>query len=351
MSSQKVLITGLNGFVAPHIAVEFLNNGWNVRGTVRSKSKKESTLNLPYLKKWADQGKLEAVIVEDFLNSDWTEALNGVDAVVLAASPFDMTLTTYEEFARPAIEGTQRILEAAAKVSSIKAVGYVSSTTALIDFFQPLSSYGGKLVTKEDWLPWTEEDAIQEDFASPQWYCISKKYAELKARDTKEKTAVTWALSTYVPPGIYGPIQQVNDARQLTSQFGSDLSTTTLYSLLCGGEDAPLPPDYNAQYVDVRDLAAAIYAGITKKATGRYITAGDQIVHQRLVNVARKVRPDLTKFFPKGDPQASEAVVDGAYKYDTSPSQTELGIKYRTLEDTVRDSIARFEEMGVYKSA
>ncbi|WWD00647.1 hypothetical protein V866_007582 [Kwoniella sp. B9012] len=351
MSSQKVLITGLNGFVAPHIAVEFLNNGWNVRGTVRSNSKRNSTLNLPYLKKWADQGKLEAVIVEDFLTSDWTEALNGVDAVVLAASPFDMTLTTYEEFARPAVKGTQRILEAAAKISSIKAVAYVSSTTALMDYFQPLSSYGGKLVTKEDWLPWTEEDATKEGFASPQWYCISKKYAELKARETKEKTAASWALSTYVPPGIYGPVQQVNDAKQLTSQFGSDLSTTTLYTVLCGGEDAPLPPDYNAQYVDVRDLAAAIYAGITKEATGRYITAGDQIVFQRLVNIARKLRPDLAKFFPKGDPEASEVVVDGAYKYDTSPSQIELGIKYRTLEDTVRDTIARFEEMGAYKSA
>ena len=81
MSYQKVLITGLNGFSAPHIAHGFLINGWNVRGTVRSNSKKETVLELPYLKERAEEGRLEIVIVEDFITSDWTEALNGVDAV------------------------------------------------------------------------------------------------------------------------------------------------------------------------------------------------------------------------------------------------------------------------------
>nr|XP_019047108.1 hypothetical protein I302_03715 [Kwoniella bestiolae CBS 10118]OCF26038.1 hypothetical protein I302_03715 [Kwoniella bestiolae CBS 10118] len=348
MTAQKVLITGLNGFTAPHVAVQFLNNGWTVRGTVRSTTKKEAVLKLPTLAKWANQGKLEVVIVEDFLTSDWTEALKGVDAVVLVATPFDMTLTTYEAFARPAIEGTKRVLEAAAKASSIKAIGYVSSATTLMDYFHPLSSYGGRVVTKDDWLSWTEEDASKEGFASPQWYCISKKCTELAARETKEKTGAAWALSTYVPPGIYGPVEQVDDVKAFTTQFGSDLSTTSLYTALCSGEDTPLPYDANAQYV--RDLAAAIYSGITKQATGRYITAGDQITWQKFVNIARKLRPDLSKFIPKGNLRGAEAVPEGAYTYDTSSSQVELGINYRSLEDTVRDTIARFEELGVYKA-
>nr|XP_019008431.1 uncharacterized protein I206_06990 [Kwoniella pini CBS 10737]OCF47212.1 hypothetical protein I206_06990 [Kwoniella pini CBS 10737] len=328
MSAQEVLITGLNGFTAPHIAHHFLTNGWNVRGTVRSNSKKEAVIALPYLKKWAQEGKLEVVIVEDFLTSDWTEALQEVDAVVLAASPFDMTLTTYEEFAHPAIQGTTRILEAASNVSSIKAIAYVSSTTAVLDYFQPLPSYGGAIYSEKDWLPWTEEDAKTKDgFAAPQWYCISKKYAELAAREIKERTGASWALSTYCPPGIYGPVQQLNRLEEFKTGFGSDLSTTQLYGLLCTGEDKPISPDYNAQYVDVRDLATAIYSGITKKVEGRYVIAGDEITFQRFVNIARKIRPDLTKYIVKGDPYAPEAVVEGAYRFDTTASQNQLGIK------------------------
>nr|XP_018265415.1 uncharacterized protein I303_01781 [Kwoniella dejecticola CBS 10117]OBR87573.1 hypothetical protein I303_01781 [Kwoniella dejecticola CBS 10117] len=334
MSTQTVLITGLNGFTAPHIANEFLTNGWKVRGTVRSTSKKESVLDLPYYKKWAADGKLEVVIVEDFVTSDWSEALAGIDAVVLAASPFDMTLSSYAEFAHPAIQGTTRILEAASKLETIKAVAYVSSTTAVLDFFQPLSSYGGVIYSEKDWLPWTEEDAkSKEGFASHQWYCISKKYAELAARETKKRTGATWALSTFCPPGIYGPVQQINKLEDLKTGFGSDLSTTQLYGLLCGGEDKPIPPDYNVQYVDVRDLAAAIYSGITRKTEGRYITAGDEITLQRFVNIARKLRPDLAKFIVKGDSKAPEEVEEGAYRYDTSASQNELGIKCKESFD------------------
>ncbi|WRT64722.1 uncharacterized protein IL334_001656 [Kwoniella shivajii] len=349
MSAGTVLITGLNGFVAPHIAFTFLSSGWNVRGTVRSSSKRDKVLALPLLKKGADEGRLTVVIVPDFLESDWTEALEGVTAVVLAASPFDMTLPTYEKFAYPAIQGTTRSLKAAAKVASIQAVAYVSSTVSIVDYFQPMSSHKSKVYSEKDWVPWTEEDAKKEGFIAPHWYSISKKYGELAARDIREKTGASWPLSTYCPPGIYGPPQHINSEEELAGTPGTDLSTAQLYAFLCSGQDADLPAEYNAQYVDVRDLAAAIYAGITQQSNGRYITAGDQVTSQKIANTARRVRPDLSRFIVKGDPKSSEALPEGAYSLDTSTSKTELGVKYHTLEETIRDTIARFEELGAYK--
>lgn len=80
-----VLITGINGFVAVHTAVQFLENGWNVRGTVRSKSKGEKALALPCFEKY--QGKIDFVVVEDLIEGDFSEALNGVEAVSSCDGP------------------------------------------------------------------------------------------------------------------------------------------------------------------------------------------------------------------------------------------------------------------------
>ena len=76
-----VLITGLNGFVAAHTAVIFLQNDWNVRGTVRSQDKADKVKTLPALQSYFDQGRIETVIVEDLIKGDFTEALKGVDGV------------------------------------------------------------------------------------------------------------------------------------------------------------------------------------------------------------------------------------------------------------------------------
>ena len=36
--SGKVLLTGISGFVAKHVAIELLNSGYEVLGTVRNSS-------------------------------------------------------------------------------------------------------------------------------------------------------------------------------------------------------------------------------------------------------------------------------------------------------------------------
>jgi len=38
---KKVLLTGISGYIANHCAVELLKNGYSVRGSLRSLSKKK----------------------------------------------------------------------------------------------------------------------------------------------------------------------------------------------------------------------------------------------------------------------------------------------------------------------
>ncbi|OCF45483.1 hypothetical protein I317_00730 [Kwoniella heveanensis CBS 569] len=347
---HRVLITGLNGFITPHIAHIFLSNGWIVRGTVRSESKKERVLSLPLFKPFVEDGKLEIAIVEDFVSSDWSEALQGVTGVVHAASAsvFDQQLSA-DDFIKPAVDGTTRLVQAAAKVGTIKAFAYVSSIVAVLNILLPHTSHGAKTYTEGDWVSFIEEDARKEGAMSHQWYIISKKLAELAAYDAHESSNAKFALSSYCPPAVYGPPEHIASADELAKIVGTDMSVTQLAKLLTDGEDGVLIPEFNVVYVDVRDLALAIFKGINLQAKGRYLIVGETITSQKTVNTARRIRPDLATYIVKGQPDVGAEVAEGVYKVDASKSERELGIKYRTLEDTVRDTISKFEELGVYQ--
>lgn len=79
MASSTVLITGLNSFVAVHTALHFLKQGWRVRGTVRSGTKGENVLALPVFK--GHREKLSYVVKESLESGDFSDALEGADAV------------------------------------------------------------------------------------------------------------------------------------------------------------------------------------------------------------------------------------------------------------------------------
>jgi nucleoside-diphosphate-sugar epimerase len=59
----RVLITGLNGYIAAHTAAAFLKAGYTVRGTVRSTTNIESLVQA--LSKFHDGGRLEIEAVPD----------------------------------------------------------------------------------------------------------------------------------------------------------------------------------------------------------------------------------------------------------------------------------------------
>lgn len=72
MSNQLVLVTGISGFVATHVALEFLKNGHRVRGTVRSQDKADLVKKTPVFEPYKEQ--LSFVVVEDLVTGDFAEA-------------------------------------------------------------------------------------------------------------------------------------------------------------------------------------------------------------------------------------------------------------------------------------
>ena len=80
-----VLVTGVSGYVASNTAYQLLEDGYNVRGTVRSIEKADWLYKL-FDEKFG-KGRFEAVVVPDMIaDNAFDAAVKGVDGICHMAS-------------------------------------------------------------------------------------------------------------------------------------------------------------------------------------------------------------------------------------------------------------------------
>ena len=94
--SDKVLLTGISGFVAKHVAIELLNSGYDVLGTVRNINSIEQT------KKTLEDNNVStknlSFVELDLLKDDgWNEAAKGCKYIIHVASPFPLKVSKDRE--------------------------------------------------------------------------------------------------------------------------------------------------------------------------------------------------------------------------------------------------------------
>jgi dihydroflavonol-4-reductase len=88
---MKVLLTGASGYIGKHILLQLLNEGYEVRASVRNPNKASEVRNaiLPHLvSDYKLDSRLTFVELDLEKDSGWTEALEGIDALLHTASPF-----------------------------------------------------------------------------------------------------------------------------------------------------------------------------------------------------------------------------------------------------------------------
>ncbi|KAK8858927.1 hypothetical protein IAR55_003158 [Kwoniella newhampshirensis] len=350
MSAPIVAITGLNGFIATHLAVLYLSKGWRVRASARTVDKVERLKSQAVFEDWVAKDLLEVIVVEDMTNVEQIKTLlDGVEAVAHLAAPVDQSLKSWDAFKIPTVKGVTTILEAAKDSPTIKAVTIMSSSAAALNVIGLAEQRHTYVET--DWYPFDEATCASfdpEDKFSPQlWYCGAKKYAELAAYEFVETHKPKWSMATFCPAMVYGPtIQFANPQDFNDATPGNSIAD---FIALVGGKDEPLPMQRGNAYADVRDTATAMFNAVVGQKSGRFFICGHDYTFQMLANMCRKLRPDLDAYFPLGDPTLPDIKAEDIPHLSNVKSIEELGVKYHSMEETLKDSLAYWEKIGVFK--
>ena len=230
---QKVLVTGISGYLGQHCAAELLKKGYSVRGSLRSMAKSDEVLN--GIKNEIDpKGNLEFCELNLLKDEGWDKAMAGCDFVLHVASPFVVKEPKDEnELIKPAVDGTLRALKAA-KRAGVKRVVVTSSTVAMFG--------GAKKSIKVNKESWTDVNAKNVTA-----YLRSKTLAEKSAwefinnQDTNDKLE----LIVINPGPIYGPSLTGNLVGEAMDFFKK---------LITG--NIPMLPHASSVMSDVRDVAS-----------------------------------------------------------------------------------------------
>ena len=264
--TETVLLTGVSGFIAKHIVLKLLNAGYDVRGTVRRLDRADevrATL-APHLQ--ASAGKLSFIQADLESDAGWAGAMAGVSAVVHTASPFPITQPKDpQDLIRPAVEGTRRVMEAAA-AAGVKRIVLTSSEAAVVDLTK-----GDRLNDEADWCDPSKATA------SP--YAQSKTLAERKAWEIAMARGLD--LTTINPSLVLGP--------PLDEHYGSSLG---LVERFLKGKDLMMPPvDFGI--VDVRDVAEMHLRALQRPETAgrRYIASAGSMAFVDMTRAMKAAWP------------------------------------------------------------
>lgn len=249
VNSGKVLVTGANGYIAMWVVHTLLEQGYTVRGTVRSESKAKhlSKVFASYSE------KLEIVVVPDITKvllrliihgvvcqtdgltqeGAFDEYVKDVDAIEHTASPFHFKAGEPDELIIPAVHGTTRVLESAlAHGSRVKRIVVTSSCASVMQVQDTPRKF-----SEEDWNDAAIAEVREKGRAAsqPAKYRASKTLAERAAWDfvAKNKEKLTWELVVLNPPYVFGPaIHEVGAPESLNESMHD-----WFHSVLKGSKD------------------------------------------------------------------------------------------------------------------
>ena len=323
---STILVTGVNGFLGAHVALELLQAGYKVRGVVRSKAKGDALLAvLPS----ELHSSMSFVYVEDITKPGAYKAAHVVDgaaAVCHLASPMPASngssrlKDNVKEMLEPAIQGTLNILRDAATAASVRRVIDTSSMAATRDIANPTA-----ILTEQSWNPMTFEQAAKWDNEFLV-YMASKALAERAAWDYHRSAQPQYDLVTFCPPFFFGPPvggQPVAAVKDIPSTL------QLFYEALTGTGGANGGPTGSGSFIDVRDLAHCYVLALQCEAAGneRFLLTGGVFVNAEVAELNPHVKER-----PEWKP-AQDTV-------DCSKAKRVLGFQPRDKQDTWRDTAA-----------
>jgi len=304
----------VSGFLGGHVVNLLVQKGHRVRGTVR-----DVELEACRAKFQEVYGSVVEIFAIDLTEGDYTDALKGVDAVIHLACPLPGRVDPGLAI-DSAVLGSTKIVSQAID-AGIKRFSIAGSSGAITDFSDMTSS---KRLTEHDWNPATREQALAT--GDPTYiYCASKALAERAINELgKAHPDVNIAImnpsclvGTFAPTAIITP-----------GNLNALSTNLYFYNALLPDSTFKTP---NIGYIDVRDIALAMIAGIDTPGKTRNPLTGEWFELVDAVEYVGTLYPELKLPKLELSGQTDSMLV-------SEPSWKRLGVTPRPWKDTVREA-------------
>ncbi|KAL3444114.1 NAD(P)-binding protein [Aspergillus insuetus] len=350
ISREKLLITGVSGYVGFKTLLTSLSRGYAIRALVRKDSHIADLQNRSAAVAAAlKSGQLEVAIVPDFLDKGAIyTALQGVTVLIHIASPLAVQTEKYhEEIIQPAISMVTTFLEAAVRVPTVRRVVVTSSMVTLIPFEWNASPDSERVYSSMDL-----NTTLSTPPTSPMHaYWISKALARLATRNFIKTHAPHFDYVNILAGVIIGP-----DDRLIPSHTNkpttADLLVGTRASVFAPllGKEASAPFPYVDVPVHVADVAKAhVDAVDVTRVPGNseFILASDAA--QGGVVWERDARAVARKNFPS-EVESGVFSMEGSletirWRVDTSETERVFGWEHVGFEETMGGLIGQYLEI------
>jgi nucleoside-diphosphate-sugar epimerase len=163
---------------------------------------------------------------------------------------------------------------------------------------------------------------------------VSKKLAEEAIWDFVKQRKPSFHVTVFCPPLLYAPMLQY-----VPSADKANFSTSLIYKIMnsAKSESGLVPQSSFPGYIDTRDLVELHIAALTNpKAANKRFLVGFPMKNDTLAASLRKI-PELKGRI--GRDNKEEIILP---RFDTSEAEEVFGLKWRTLDDTMRDTAKSF---------
>ena len=338
--TDKVLLTGISGWIAKHTAIELLNKGYEVLGTVRNNNLIDQTRQT--IGKYAPIEKLSFVELDLLKDEGWNEAAKGCKYIFHIASPFPIKVSRNREVLLPvAVDGTIRVLNAGLNAG----VEQIIKTSSIVAMFRKPNRTNPYTFGENDWTDENWTQGVND-------YFLSKTKAEKAAWELMESKGLKNKLTTICPGGVFG------DA--LDKKGGTSIEYVRQF--MAG--KFPGAPKFAVLISDVRDVAKAHVACIENtKVGGRRLIVGkevkklvelSQLMAEAMPEYARKLpKKELPNFMVKLisyiDSSAKTMIPDLGIMMQTDPTYAEklLGFEFKAAKHCIAENAKSVVRLGL----
>ncbi len=255
----RLLVTGAGGYVGRHVTARALAEGHSVRASMRDPARAAEISG-------AVGGPVEPAALDLLRDAGWDAAMAGIDAVLHTASPVPIGAPRRDDdVIRPALEGTRRVMEAAAR-AGVPRVVVTSSIAAVLN---PRGKDLAEFFTAADWTD-AEDPAVRA-------YARAKTLAEREARRIAAEAGI--ALVTINPGVVFGP-----------PRGGPATSSLALIDRLIRGRD-PLLPRLHIPCVTAEDVAEAHLNALDARDGARILMVAGSVPLQEIAALVRQAVP------------------------------------------------------------